>query len=177
MKALPYPEIIPGRARFLDPLGLGAAPPQERGGVVPETGVSEVHRYPLRPPNFEEPLFPTTRSRRAVMEHLLEAPWLIKASELREGTGEVAHRREEPVEVLRREDGRILLVRHRSKSRGISRRKVVRILDRWRVVGGWWNKRGGVDRLVFRVLLSGGAVVDLALGRLSGDWSLIGVPD
>jgi len=45
------------------------------------------------------------------------------------------------------------------------------------VVGGWWNKRGGVDRLVCRVLLSGGAVVDLALERLSGDWSLIGVPD
>jgi hypothetical protein len=144
---------------------------------VEDTRVSEIRRYPLRPPNFEEPLFPTTRSRRAVMEHLLEAPWLIKASELRKGTGEVAHRREEPVEVLRREDGRILLVRHCSKGRRIGRRKVVRILDRWRVVGGWWNKRGGVDRLVFRVLLSGGAVVDLALERLSGDWALIGVPD
>jgi hypothetical protein len=34
-----------------------------------------------------------------------------------------------------------------------------------------------VDRLVFRVLLSGGAVVDLALERTSGEWLVAGVVD
>jgi hypothetical protein len=34
-----------------------------------------------------------------------------------------------------------------------------------------------VDRLVFRVLLSGGAVVDLALERASGEWLLVGMVD
>ena len=36
----------------------------------------EIHRYPLRPEGFEETLFPTAASKRAVAEHLLEAPWL-----------------------------------------------------------------------------------------------------
>jgi hypothetical protein len=34
-----------------------------------------------------------------------------------------------------------------------------------------------VDRLVFRVLLAGGAVVDLALDRASREWLLVGVVD
>ena len=37
------------------------------------TSVLEIHRYPLRPEEFEEPLFPTTASKRAIAGHLLEA--------------------------------------------------------------------------------------------------------
>jgi hypothetical protein len=51
------------------------------------------------------------------------------------------------------------------------------MLERWREVGPWWDTGGGVDRLVFRVLLAGGAVVDLALERASGEWLLVGVSD
>jgi hypothetical protein len=47
-------------------------------------GISEIHSYPLRPEGFEEPLFSTAASKRAVMDHLLEAPWLSRASELEE---------------------------------------------------------------------------------------------
>jgi hypothetical protein len=45
------------------------------------TSVSEIHRYPLRPEGFAEHLFPTRESRLAVGKHLLEAPWLSRASE------------------------------------------------------------------------------------------------
>ena len=72
--------------------------------------VSEIHRYPLRPPGFEEPLFATARSRRAVAEHLARATWLSRGSDLRRGSGQAAHSREEPVHVLRRADGRAYLV-------------------------------------------------------------------
>jgi hypothetical protein len=54
---------------------------------------------------------------------------------------------------------------------------VVRVLERWREVGPWWEAKGGVGRLVFRVLLAGGAVVDLALERASGEWLVAGVVD
>jgi hypothetical protein len=54
---------------------------------------------------------------------------------------------------------------------------VVRVLERWREIGSWWEAEGGVDRLVFRVLLAGGPVVDLALERTSGEWLLVGVVD
>jgi hypothetical protein len=52
------------------------------GGEVKGVGVSEIHRYPLRPEGFEEPLFPTATSRKAVAAHLLRAPWLRRASEV-----------------------------------------------------------------------------------------------
>ena len=39
-----------------------------------KASVSQIHSYPLRPEGFEEPLFPTLESRRAVAEHLLQAP-------------------------------------------------------------------------------------------------------
>ncbi len=51
---------------------------------------------------------------------------------------------------------------------------MVEVLDSWREVGGWWDE-GGVDRLVYRVSLSEGAVLDLARER-SG-WVLAGVTD
>jgi hypothetical protein len=52
----------------------------------------------------------------------------------------------------------------------------VRVLDRWREVGLWWDEGRRTDRLVFRVLLSGGVVVELARER-GGGWSLAGLAD
>jgi hypothetical protein len=141
--------------------------------------VSEVHAYPPRPEGFEEPLFPTAASKRAVAEHLLRAPWLARASEIGgRGDGEVARAAGEPVEV-EFSRGRAYVVRvscgRRRARGGPRRRRVVEVLDGWREVRGWWGE-GGVDRLVFRVALSGGAVVDLARERASG-WFLAGVAD
>jgi hypothetical protein len=144
--------------------------------------VSEIHAYPLRAEGFEEPLFPTADSRKEVAKHLLEAPWLSRASELLEGrAGGVAHPFEEPVE-LRRSLGRTEIVRvARDRRRCRSswkKRRVEKVLDRWRLVDGWWDEeyRRVVDRMVFRVLLSGGIVVDLARER-TGRWLLVGVVD
>ena len=147
------------------------------------TSVSEIHAYPLRPEGFEEPLFPTAASRRAVAEHLLEAPWLARACELdlpRRGAGEAAHAFEEPVEVKVLRGGRTYVVR-RACGRGRRRRPgrlVIEVLDRWREVRGWWEGERHLDRLVFRVLLSGGMVADLAHERGSpGRWLLTGIVD
>ena len=141
------------------------------------TTVSEIHRYPSRPPGFEEPLFPTAESRRAVAEHLARAPWLCRGSELRRGSGQAARCREEPAHVLRRADGRAYLVRRCPNGRRTRKRLVVRVLERWREVGPWWDAERRVDRLVFRVLLAGGAVVDLALEGTTGEWLVAGVVD
>lgn len=106
---------------------------------MPNTNVSEVHAYPLRPPNFEEPLFPTADSKRAIVEHLLMAPWLTRASQLEGHTGEAVHAPEEPVK-LRGRRGRVDLVRtRRGKRCRWRRRMVVRILDRWREICNWWD--------------------------------------
>jgi hypothetical protein len=140
---------------------------------VPTTSVSEIHRYPLRPPGFEEPLFPTAASRRVVMGHLLEAPWLRRASELGRCAGETAHAPEEPVN-LRVSHGQAEVVRpHTGRC---SRRRVLEILERWREVERWWDGDRCKDRFVFRVLLSGGVVVDLTREK-SGGWLLVGVVD
>ena len=141
------------------------------------TTVSEIHRYPSRPPGFEEPLFPTAESRRAVAEHLARAPWLCRGSELRRGSGQAARCREEPAHVLRRADGRAYLVRRCPNGCRTRKRLVVRVLERWREVGPWWDAERRVDRLVFRVLLAGGAVVDLALEGTTGEWLVAGVVD
>ncbi len=142
-----------------------------------EVTVSEIHRYPPRPEGFEEPLFPTAGSRRTVMEHLLEAPWLSRASELRERSGDAgpAKLREEPVK-LARCSGVVHVVRPHGGRCSWRRRHVVEVLARWRCVRSWWNPQERVDRLMFRVLVAGGAVVDLALER-SGGWLLAGVVD
>ncbi len=58
---------------------------------MPCVSVSEIHAYPSRPEGFEEPLFPTAESNRKIAEHLLEAPWLFRASELERKTGGAAH--------------------------------------------------------------------------------------
>lgn len=141
-------------------------------------GVSEIHAYPSRPEGFEEPLFPTAESNRKIAEHLLQAPWLFRASELEGRAGGAAHALEEPVE-LRSSPGRVEIVRLVGSRRcrySWRRRSVEKILDRWRRVDGWWNADRRVDRVVFRVLLSGGTVVDLARER-SGGWLLVGVID
>jgi hypothetical protein len=138
--------------------------------------VPEIHRYPLRPEGFEETLFPTAASKRAVAEHLLEAPWLGRTSELGAKSGESAHALEEAVE-LRRSNGRTEVVRAEGGGRLRWRRKrVLRALGCWREVRSWWDEHSSVDRTVFRVLLGGGSVVEVALER-SGDWSLTGVAD
>lgn len=140
------------------------------------TSVAEIHRYPLRPEGYEESLFPTPASRRTVAEHLLKAPWLHRASELTGHTGEVAHVREEPVEIKASGD-RVRITRlGRGRRCGWKRRRVVEVLDRWREIEGWWDEEQHTDQLLFRVLLSGGEVVDLARRR-SGGWVLVGVMD
>lgn len=143
--------------------------------------VSEIHRYPLRPPGFEEPLFADRALKRAVGEHLLAAPWLGRASELagRHG-GQSARAPGEPVELRRGAGGLVEVVRRpHGRRRGRCswrRRRVARVLDRWREVGRWWDEGLRTDRHVFRVLLSDGAVVELARERRGG-WSLAGVAD
>ena len=139
--------------------------------------VSDIHSYPTRrPEGFQEPLFATEVSKRAVMEHLLEAPWLWRASELEGCAGQAAHALEEPVE-LRNSGGRVELVRLQSRRRCSWRKRcVIKVLDRWREVGRWWDEDRYVDRMVFRVLLSGGAVIDLARERCR-EWFLVGMVD
>jgi hypothetical protein len=163
------------------PLSHDGRSSNRRGGSLLATRVSEIHRYPSRPPGFEEPLFPTAESRRAIAEHLASAPWLSRGSELPGGNGGSAHRCEESAHVLRRADGRAYLVRRCGKGGrrkgSVHKRRVMRVLERWREVGLWWDAERRVDRLVFRVLLSGGAVVDLALERASGEWLVAGVVD
>ena len=137
-----------------------------------EASVSEIHCYPLRPDGFEEPLFPTRESRRAVGDHLLQAPWLSRASEMEGRGGQAAHARREPVEV-EKQHGRVRVV---LTSRRHERRRIVEVLDRWREVRWWWDEARATDRNLFRVLLSNGAVVDLARENC-GAWALVGVAD
>jgi hypothetical protein len=146
---------------------------------LPCVSVSEIHAYPSKPEGFEEPLFPTAESNRKIAEHLLEAPWLFRASELERKRGGAAHAPEEPIEV-RNSPGRVEIVRHfgarRCRSFSWRRRRVEKVLDRWREVGKWWDTDRCVDRVVFRVLLCGEMVVDLARERYGG-WFLVGMVD
>ena len=141
-----------------------------------EASVSEIHGHPLRPEGFEEPLFPTRESRRAVAEHLLEASWLWRASEMKGSFagGQAVHFRREPIEIENR-CGRVGVLWASRKRRCRKERWVVEVLDRWREVAAWWDEDAGVDRTVVRVLLSDGAVVDLA--RESSGWFLVGIAD
>ena len=138
--------------------------------------VSEIHRYPLRPEGAEEPLFSTREFRREIADHLLRAPWLSRASELEGGPagGQTAHVRREPVEIEKRR-GCAWVVWTYDRRRCRKERSVVEVLGRWREVAAWWDKERATDRVVVRVLLSDGAVVDLARER--GGWFLVGVAD
>ncbi|QIN85442.1 hypothetical protein GBA63_22335 (plasmid) [Rubrobacter tropicus] len=146
-----------------------------------EASVSKIHRHPLRPAGFEEPLFLGPGDKKEIAEHLRQsAAWLRRAGEIREGglegTGEVCH-------VLARPDGSAHLVRGfarrpgcRRRRRRASRSRVERVIERWREVRGWWTPGRGSDRLCFRVQLAGGSVLDLALDH-AGSWTLLRVLD
>lgn len=149
-----------------------------------EASVSEIHRHPLRPPGFAEPLFLGRAAKKEVLEHLARSGWLGKASE----TGKPP---EEPCHVFGRPDGSAYLVRacrgYPRRRTGFAKRRVRRVIERWREVGLWWEPGGGTDRLCFRVLLDGpgggspgGAVADLALDRSeerAGVWSVTRILD
>jgi hypothetical protein len=173
----PAPRIISGGPGFptLRCRGGSRLLEEERGGME-GASVSEIHRYPLRPEGVEEPLFPTREFRREIAEHLLRAPWLSRASELEGGFagGQTAHARWEPVEVENRH-GRVRVAWSSGRRRCRRERSVVEILGRWREVAAWWDEARTTDRVVVRVLLSDGAVVDLA--REGSGWFLVGVTD
>lgn len=140
-----------------------------------EASVAEIHEYPVRPEGFEEPLFPTAESKRAVMDHFLQSGWLGRAAELSLGPGHAAHLREEPVKICRgRADGRVVLLSR--CGRRTRRRVVTEIVERWREVGEWWEDGCG-DRRLYRLLLADGAVLDVARDGRSGAWTLVGVVD
>jgi hypothetical protein len=142
-----------------------------------EASVSEIHRYPLRPEGFEEPLFPTRESRIKVLDHLLRAPWLARASEMEvsDTRGQTAHARREPVELENRH-GRMRIVRSPGRRRCRKGRHVVEVLGRWREVRAWWDEERARDMSLVRVLLSDNSVVDLAREN-DGAWFLVGVMD
>jgi hypothetical protein len=142
-----------------------------------EASVSEIHRYPLRPEGFEEPLFPTRESRMRVLDHLLRAPWLSRASEMEDNraSGQAAHTLREPVELENRH-GRVRVVWSSGRRRCRKRRHVVEVLGRWREVRAWWDEERAKDRSLVRVLLSDDSVVDLAREK-DGEWFLVGVMD
>ncbi len=140
-----------------------------------QASVSEIHRYPLRPEGFEEPLFPTRESRKEVLDHLLRAPWLTRASEMEVNSGQTAHARREPVELENRY-GRTRIVRSPDRRQCRQGRHVVEVLGRWREVRAWWDEERARDRSLVRVLLSDNSVVDLAREN-DGAWFLVGVMD
>ena len=148
--------------------------------------VSEIHAYQgelARPANFVEPLFWGIEKKREVMEHFLTATWLQRASDMyRAGcSGEAAHARRESARLERREDGSLVLERGCGRRHGRRREKRVReVLGSWRVLRGWWEPSGGEDLVLYRLLLTDGAVVDVArrpTGVAGGDWELVGVVD
>ncbi len=142
-----------------------------------EASVSEIHRYPLRPDGFEEPLFPTRESRREVLDHLLLSSWLSRASEMEDSYsgGQAARTLREPVEVENRH-GRVKISWASGRRRCRKERRIVEVLGRWREVRAWWDEERATDRSLVRVLLSDGSVVDLAR-ESGGKWFLVGVAD
>ncbi len=84
---------------------------------------------------------------------------------------------DEPVYILVRDRGSFV-VRCDPPKRSYSWRKcrIVEVIDLWREVRSWWSGEDAVDRLVARVLLAGGHVVDLAKRRPE-EWAMVGVAD
>lgn len=125
----------------------------------------------------------TPEWRKTVLDHLCESSWLCRASELpvRTESTETAHRASERIYVLRRAS-ELSVIRYdlslcdARAARSLWRRKlIVEVIDLWREIRGWWS-RETIDRLVVRVMLAGGAVVDLA--RYAEDeWRLVGIVD
>lgn len=86
------------------------------------TTVSEIHRYPLRPDGYAEPLFHSLESRKEILEHFARSGWLWRASE----------------------QSAPALGQTRGPS-GARAESVVRVISRWREVDRWWEPGGGVD--------------------------------
>lgn len=147
--------------------------------------VGEIHSQPLRPVGFQEPLFLGRAEKKRIAEHLRESSgWLRRAGEARADRPQAAR---EPCHVLAIPDGSAYLVRAARDPAGpgrgrrrIRKRRVARVVERWREVRDWWTPGDRTDRLCFRVMLdggeAGGAVVDLALDR-SGAWTLVRIHD
>lgn len=138
-----------------------------------EASVTEIHHHPLRPPGFAEPLFLGPEDRKEIAEHLALSGWLGKAS--------VAAEKEygtRPCHVYRDADGEAWIVRPgcRGRRRRTKKCRVARVVESWREMRDWWEPEGGTDRLLFRVLLAGGVVADVALDRRYG-WSLLRILD
>ena len=147
-----------------------------------DANVAEIHRHPLRPTGFAEPLFLGRSDKKEIADHLARSSWLgrvgdgVPAVGEPEEAGEVCH-------VLARPDGSAHLVRGfagrpgcRRGRRRVTRRRVSGVIERWREVRRWWEPGRGTDRLCFRLQLSDGSVVDTALDR-SGSWALLRVHD
>ena len=81
------PVSIPGGTRSLDPeiFGDELLCDDGRSNSVEGTSVSDVRRYVRKPESSKEPLFPTSYSKGAIAERLLEAPWIFRAWNLRAG--------------------------------------------------------------------------------------------
>lgn len=147
-----------------------------------ESSVAEIHEYPASPEGYVEPLFRTRESDREIMDHYLDAPWLGRASEyavaaLGSGSGHVPAERRE-IRLERSGAGlRMVDSLRRTRRCAVSSGAVIRVLDRWREVRGWWDASGGTDLVVYRVELACGAVVDLARDRRAGRWLLVGIAD
>lgn len=144
--------------------------------------VSEIRRYPPKPEGVAEPLWETREWKKSVADHLAASRWLCRASEseARRGSGQTAHAVGEPVYILVRDRGSFVVrCAPPRRSRSWRKRRIVEVIDLWREVRSWWSGEDAVDRLVARVLLAGGLVVDLAKRRLGelDEWTLIGVSD
>ncbi|CAN5816427.1 hypothetical protein BH23ACT11_BH23ACT11_30130 [soil metagenome] len=140
-----------------------------------EATVSQIHNYPLRPAGYEEPLFAGRMKKREVMEYFLQSDWITRASEIVSDMGYAARLRRDPVDLKRSADGSTVLIRVCGRRRSV--RSVRRVLARWRQVRHWWKSDGGEDLVIYRLLLSDGAVVDVARDFGSGVWTLVGIVD
>lgn len=137
----------------------------------------------VRPEGFVEPLFlPGTHSKE-IAEHLTASGWLWKASETEaDAAGQTSPERapERNCHVLRSDEG-VCLVRREGRGRATRwrKRRVRVVIEKWRDVRGWWEPGGdsGTDLLCYRVLASGGVVLELAYDRGSGGWRVAGVVD
>lgn len=111
-----------------------------------ENKVSEIHKYPLRPAGYTEPLFHSRESRKEILEHFVKGGWLWRASEAPE-----APEAPEVTEVCSGSDPvRASPGRCGSK---LADARVSQVLASWREVDRWWEPDGGVD-VVWRLVQS-----------------------
>jgi hypothetical protein len=165
---------------------LESVPVPARRSPTGAASVSEIHRYPPKPGGVAEPLWETREWKKSVADHLAASRWLCRASEIERrrdsgyGGGQTARATDEPVYILVRDRGSFVVrCAPPKRSRSWRKRRIVEVHDLWREVRSWWSGEDAVDRLVARVLLAGGLVVDLAQRRLgkSDEWTLVGIED